>query len=129
MATEPVTTADPDKPLERRVDSIEAEQKRQGGILDTIAAKLGAGAAPAAPGPPAPGAGPVSAAAMEGEIQRRVREEIQAADQRRAAEQAETKWKDGVNKTLEAVRRERAPREPETGVRAAVQRLVIGRQK
>lgn len=124
------TTADPDRPLEKRVDGIEAEQKRQGGMLEQILAKVGGGQAPAAPGGTDPAAGgPVSAAAMQGEIAQRVREEIQLADQRRAAEQEETKWKDGVNQTLEKIKRERAPREPETGVRAAVQRLVIGRQK
>jgi hypothetical protein len=126
MADDPVTTADPPGDIDARVNRIEAEQKRQGGLLEQIAAKLGGTSAPPAPGPAAAAGG---AALDMAAIQQQVRSEIQEADRRRAAEQNETRWRDDVNKTLESVKRERMPREPETGVRATVQRLVIGRQR
>lgn len=132
MATtnpDPPASSAPAAGLENRVDTIEQEQKRQGGMLEQILARLpgpGGGAQPpAGPGGTSPGqVGTVDLA----EIQRQVREEITAADRRRAAEQTETKWRDGVNETLERLRRERRPREPEQGVRGFVQRALIGRQ-
>jgi hypothetical protein len=127
MADDPVTTADPPGDISTRVNRIEAEQTAQRGLLEQILSKVGGGAAgPAAPAPaPAAGGAGLDMAA----IQQQVRSEIQEADRRRAAEQNETRWRDDVNKTLESVKRERMPREPETGVRATVQRLVIGRQR
>lgn len=117
--------------LEGRVDTIEKEQKRQGGMLQQILDRLpgsnGGGGAPPAGGAPAPtsGTGVVDLAA----IQQQVRDEIQQADQRRANEQKETKWRDDVNAAVEHIKRERRPREPEQGVRGLVQRMIIGRPR
>jgi hypothetical protein len=115
---------------DQRLAAVEAEQKRQGGVLDQILGRLPG--APAGPGGPTPPAAPAGPAGGPGgvdiaSIQQQVRDEIAAADQRRQAEQKETKWRDDVTKTLERLHRERQPREPETGVRAMVQRMLIGR--
>lgn len=130
--TDPAPPAGQDAGLASRVSTIEDEQKRQGGMLEQILARLpGQGGAPAGGaggtgGAPAGGAAaPLDLAA----VQQQVRDEIAAADKRRAAEQAETKWRDDVNGVIAGLRRERQPREPETGVRAAVQRMLIGRQQ
>jgi hypothetical protein len=124
------TTSTADAPagdLSARVGRIEAEQAAQRGLLEQIRDRLGGGQAPAAPaaGPAGPGGAPADPAAIIAQVRR----ELTEADQRRAAEQAETKWKDGVNQTLDKLKRERAPREPEAGVRAMVQRMLIGRQR
>lgn len=130
----PAPPADPktDAPIDQRVSAIEQEQKRQGGMLAQILDRLpGAPAGPGGPTPPAaPAGGPGTPGQVDiGAIQQQVRDEIAAADQRRAAEQKETKWRDDVTATLAKLRRERQPREPETGVRAMLQRMVIGRQQ
>lgn len=131
MGADPVTHADPPAGLEGRVGAIEAEQRAQRGILEQIRDRLGGGPASAAPGQGAPAAGSAAAAGpdLAAAIAQQVRDEITAADQRRAAEQKETRWKDDVTQTLDKIKRERAPREPETGVRARVQRMIIGRQR
>lgn len=128
-APDPTTTADPPGgDLSARVGRIESEQAAQRGLLEQIRDRLGGGQAPApgqAPGQaPAPGQ-PADPAT----ITQQVRAEIAAADARRQREQAETKWKDDVTQTLDKLKRERSPREPETGVRALVQRALIGRQR
>lgn len=125
------TTADPPAAgtVEQRVGQLETEQREQRGLLEQILTRVSGGQAPAPAAPAPPAGGPArSPADLAAEVRRQVLQEIQDADRRRAAEQAETKWRDDVNTTLEKVRREKAPREPETGVRAVFQRMVIGRQ-
>lgn len=122
------TTADPPAgDLSARVGRIESEQAAQRGLLEQIRDRLGSGQAPA-PGP-APAAPAATQAPDPATIVQQVRGEIEAADRRRKAEQAETKWKDDVTQVIDKLKKERAPREPETGVRAAVQRALIGRQQ
>lgn len=129
MSTNPTTTAEPPAgDLSDRVGRIEAEQAAQRGLLEQIRDRMPGGQAPAAGAPaagaPAPGQAPDAATIVQ-----QVRAELAAADQRRAAEQSETKWKDEVTKTLDKLKKERSPREPETGLRAMVQRALIGRQR
>lgn len=129
-ATEHTTTADPPAgDLSARVGRIEAEQAAQRGLLEQIRDRLGSGQAPGKAAAPAGGAPAAGQAPDPATIAQQVRAEIAAADQRRAAEQRETKWRDDVTQTLDKLKRERAPREPETGLRAMVQRALIGRQR
>lgn len=123
------TTGDPppsNAELENRLDRVEGalgriEQAITGGARgDGHAGQTGQG-----PGGAPGGQGAVDAAA----IQRQVLEQIQEADRRRAAEQTETKWRDGVNAVVDTLRRERMPREPETGLRGVLQRALIGRPR
>jgi hypothetical protein len=132
MADNPGTTTTADAPpaggeLDTRVSDIEREQKEQRGILEQVLSIVkggggGGGQAPAA-GPSSP-AGPVDI----GAIQQQVRDEIAAAEERRKRDAAERGWREEVTAVVERVKRERTPREPETGPRAALQRLLIGRQ-
>lgn len=130
MANDPTTTppepgGHPDGDLGARVGKIETEQREQRGILEQVLAAVkpggGGGQAPAPAGSPAPGTVNIGA------IQQQVRQEIEAADRRRAAEAAEKGWREEVTAVVETVKREKTPREPETGPRAFVQRLLIGR--
>lgn len=122
------TTSDPpasNAELEGRLDRVEGtlgriEQLLTGARGGGQTGQTGQGSSGAAPGGQA-----VDAAA----IQRQVLEQIQEADRRRAAEQTETRWRDSVNQAVEAIRRERQPREPETGLRGVLQRMVIGKQR
>lgn len=122
----PAPPADPPADTSARMTKIEQEQARQGGMLEQILNRLGGQGQGGTP--PAPGGGSGAGGVDLATIQQQVRDEITAADNRRAAEQKETKWKDDVNNALEQVKRERQPREPEAGVRGVVQRLLIGRQ-
>ena len=121
------TTADPpaEGKLGERVEKIENEQREQRGILDQILAKVSGGKGPDNPAP-SPSGGAVQAVSPV-DIQAQVRKEIADADARRQREQDETKWRDEVSRTVEQVKREHQPREPEAGPRGFLQRLTIGR--
>lgn len=101
-----------------RLKAMEDEQRRQGALLERIAAGGGAGTPAAVPDKPE---------AKPASLAEQVRQEIAAADERRKAEESEKTWRADVNETLEKVRAEHAPREPEKGFRATLQRLLIGR--
>jgi hypothetical protein len=102
-----------------RIANLEREQQRQGHLLEKIAAGMGA-AGPAA-GPAAAGETPPPLSLAD-----QVRKEIADADQRRKSEEDEHTWRAGVTDMVEQLKAERAPREPEKGVRARVQRALFG---
>lgn len=112
--------------LDQRVGAIETEQREQRGILDKVLAAV-TGGAPAAAGPAAgaaAGAAPPDAASIAAQVRR----EIAEADQRRQVQDEDKRWRDDVTQVVERVKQESAPREPETGFRGRLQRLVIGKQ-
>jgi hypothetical protein len=119
----PAPTADPAPPAgdAARIDRIEAVQREQGQVLQQVLAAVSGGRGPA--GGPAPQGEP-----QAGDIAAQVRREIQDADQRRKREEDEATWRAGVTEVIEKVKAEKAPREPETGFRARVQRLVVGKE-
>jgi len=108
-----------------RMDRIEATQAEQGGMLEKILERL-----PGKPEDPPTGTAPAGAAGnAPADIQATVRQEIAAAEQRRAAEakaKGEDDWRKSVDETLEVVKAERAPREPDTGFRGRLRKFTIG---
>lgn len=103
-----------------RLDKVEAEQARQGGMLETILHRVSGGAQgqpPAGPGGQAPAGDAASIAAQ-------VRKEIAEADQRRKAEEDDKTWREGVTQTVEQLKAEQAPRDPEKGLRGLLQRAI-----
>ena len=130
-AQQPAATAPPAQPqgqgeampkaVDDRFKAIETTQQQQGSLLEKIAAAV----VPGDGGGQPPAAGP---AAPDGRsLAQQVREEIDAANERRAAEEGEKTWRDGVNQVVEKVRAESAPREPEKGFRARAQRALFGK--
>lgn len=123
----PAPTADPAPPTgaDARIDRIEATQREQGAVLGRLEQLLTGGARPqgqhAAPGQPQGQPQPADIAAQ-------VRREITEADQRRRAEEDDATWRAGISETVEKLKTERAPREPQTGWRATLQRLVVGKE-
>lgn len=113
--------------IEDRVSGLEAEQRRQGGVLDQILARLPGGKAPAAAGPadPAPAAGGKSVAEQ-------VREGIEALERERAAEAEGKANRDARTSHEERLRalEERSPAEtaatPVGAFKAAAQRVMFG---
>jgi hypothetical protein len=120
----PAPTASPAPPAgaDARIDRIEATQREQGAVLGRLEQLLTGGAGPqgqhAAGGPAQPQAGDIAA---------QVRQEIMDADQRRRAEETDATWRAGVTESIEKIKAEIAPREPQTGFRATLQRLIVGK--
>ena len=120
---QPPNTAEP---LAERVGAIEAEQQRQGGILERIEQALSKGDGPKDPGnssPTSPDTGPGSVA----EQVRKGVEEIEAEKQRKAdaeaRENADKAWRASVDERLP----ERKPSEPATGRKAKLQARLFGK--
>lgn len=125
--------ADPPKDDERmaKIEAEQAEQKatlaEHGGMLTKILDRLPGGEAK--PDPTSEGTTSQPSTASPVDIQGEVRREIAEA---RAREQAEAKakgdadWRASVDEVLETVKAEKAPREPQTGVRGKLQRMLIG---
>ena len=111
-----------DAPVDARLDRLEKTQEQQGKLLETIAAAVTGGGAAA----PAAGAAPDGAPAASQGLAQIVRQEIADADQRRRAEETDEQWRKGVDEVVEHVRAERAPRDPERGLRGRAQRLLFG---
>lgn len=131
--TEPDPKADPpaDPPagkgtaVDERMDRIEATQAEQGGMLKTILDRL-PGKAPDRPTAPD---GPSSGSSDPTDIQGTVRREIAEAEERRKAEakaKGDEDWRKSVDEALEVVKAEKAPREPQTGVKGRLQRAMFG---
>lgn len=136
--TEPDPKPDPkpdgEPPDGDRMSKIEAEQAEQkatlaehGGMLTKILDRL-----PGKPPDPAPAPGdppPKGPNAPPEDIQGTVRREIEAAN-KRAADEAKAKgeadWRASVDETLEKLKPETAPREPQAGVRGRLQRAMFG---
>jgi hypothetical protein len=118
------TAADPAPPsnADARLDRLEQTQRQQGQVLERILSAVG-GQPPA--GQHAAPAGQAQPSA--GDIAAQVRQEIADADQRRKAEEDEKTWRAGVTEQIEKLRAENAPREPETGLRARLQRAIVGK--
>jgi hypothetical protein len=117
--------------LDERFRKIEQAQAEQGGMLEKILDRLPGGDAK-----PDPTAGPVADAANgptsppASDIQATVRREIEEAKARQEAENRaknEADWRKSVDETLEALKPEKAPREPQTGLRGRLQRLTVGK--
>jgi hypothetical protein len=107
-----------------RITAIEQTQRQQGQVLDRVLAAVTGGAAPAGQH-----AGAADAQQAPANIAEQVRREIADADQRRKAEEDERTWRAGVTEVVEKVKAEKAPREPETGVRATLRRIIIGKEE
>jgi hypothetical protein len=109
-----------------RLDRVEATQREQGAVLGRIEQLLRGGRGQGDGGGQGQQQG--TAQPSPGDIAAQVRQEIADADQRRQAEEDERTWKAGVNEVIEKVKQENAPREPETGVRARLQRWLVGKE-
>ena len=135
QAPPPPPAADPPAPpstppagsgLEGRVDGIEAEQKRQGGLLEQILGRL-PGSKPE--GGPGPAADPAPAGKSVAE---QVRAGIEALERERAAEAETTANKTAREDYAARIKalEERAPAEtvanPAGALRARAQRIVFG---
>jgi hypothetical protein len=126
---QPDPPADP--PAPDRLDQIEAEQAAQkatldehGGMLSKILDRLPGkpDADPPAPGDPAKPDAPV-------DLQAAVRKEIADARARQEAEdkaKGEADWRTRVDETLERLNPEKPPREPQTGIKGRMQRMMFG---
>lgn len=118
----------PAQPTEQqRLAAIETEQQQQRGLLQSILDKLPG--KPAADPAPAPGGGQPA----PGDVQTLIQRELDAAEQRRQAEAAtaaDGAWRARVTAAAERVEQlkpERAPGEPQTGLRGRLQRFTVGR--
>lgn len=124
------------KTLDERFGKIEAEQSRQGGVLQQILDKLPGGQPPptdagAGVGPAGSGSadrGPAGPPDIQGIVQR----EIAAAEQRRAEQDKaradqQSQTEQTVKEMIEKLRPEQTPREPQTGLRGRLQRITIGK--
>lgn len=109
-------------PADDRLTRLEATQREQGQMLERVLQAVGGGA-PAQGQHAAPGQGQPQAA----DIAAQVRREITEADQRRKAEETDATWRAGVTEAVEKLKAENAPREPQTGWRARLQRAVVGK--
>jgi hypothetical protein len=123
-----MTDQDPEGPeydqTEQRLSAMEAEQERQGGLLQQILGRLpgkGAAAPTGGPSPAAPDAGQDI-----GELVRKGVAEIQAKQQADADAAAAQQQADDWRKSVDARLAERRPAEPVTGVRARMQRALFG---
>lgn len=114
------------------IEQIQQEQREQRGLLEQLLTRLpGAdnNAGQGAQGGKSTGAAaPATPGLNIGQIQEEVRRQIQETDQRREQDKAERDWREQVTATVEQVRQERQPREPQTGVRAVLRRALIGRE-
>jgi len=134
-AADSSTAQDPEagriQALDDRFGAIETEQREQRGILDKVLAAVTPGGDAAPPGGHAAGSGAASGAAPlpspAAAIAQQVRDEIAAADARRAQQDADKAWRDDVTATVEKVKAEQQPRPPQTGIRARLQRAMIGK--
>lgn len=126
------TTADDDREagrirsLDERFKSIEDKQDRQQSTLERILDVLPGGHA----GDDDQGAEPAAAAEpgqRSGGIGAEVRRQIAEADERRKAEEADAGWRKGIEDAIEALKPERAPREPQAGARGRLQRILFGK--
>lgn len=115
--------------LDARFGRLERAQAEQKTTMEAILSKLGGGSpAGAGSGQGQPGGG---STVDLGSIQDEVRAQISQADARRAKEEGDARdkaWRDGVDAEIEKVRAERQPREPESGLRARMGRLMFGRR-
>lgn len=109
------------------IEQIQREQREQRGMLEQLLNRLpGSSTPPAASSATTTGTG--STAGLDiGSIQDTVRRQIDEADRRREEDKKERDWREDVTKTVEAVKAERLPREPQTGVRALLRRAMYGR--
>lgn len=125
----PAPTASPAPPAgaDGRIDRLEATQREQGQVLQRIEGLLTGGGAPAQGQHAAPAQGQGQGQPQAGDIAAQVRREITEADQRRKAEENDATWRAGVSEAVEKLKAERAPREPETGWRARLQRAIVGK--
>lgn len=123
------TTADASATADERMDRLEATQREQGGMLEKILDRLPGGEPKADPASPS---APATGTADPADIQATVRREIAEANERAAAEaraKGDEEWRKHVDETLETVKAERAPREPQTGVKGKLQRAMFGVDK
>jgi hypothetical protein len=124
----PAQGAQQDAGADTRMDRLEATQREQGAVLERVLAAVTGGSA-GAHAAPAQGQGQGQQAPPNpAEIAAQVRREIGEADQRRRAEEDDKTWRAGVTEVIEKVKAENAPREPETGFRARLQRFVVGKE-
>lgn len=118
--TPPAPAPGPPPPdADARIGRLEAEQARQGGLLEEIKAALtgrGGGSNPPAPEP----AQDAAAQVREG-VAKIERERAEAADAA-AAGQADKDWRANVERQLA----ERKPGEPATGRKAKLRRFLVG---
>jgi hypothetical protein len=96
------------RPIEARVDSIEEEQRRQGGLLERILASV-SGSAPAAP----PAAQEATAARLGGPVD--VREEVRQELARAEADRAREAEHESLRQTVARLS-ERTPEPPQRKV-------------
>jgi hypothetical protein len=108
-----------------RLDRLEQTQREQGAVLERVLAAVTGGAAGAHA---APGQGQQQGQPSAAEIAAQVRSEIADADQRRKAEEDDKTWRASITEVIEKVKAENAPREPQAGFRARLQRFVVGKE-
>jgi hypothetical protein len=109
-----------------RLDRLESVQREQGAVLERVLAAVTGGGSHVAPAPA--GGGQAQGQPSPAEIAAQVRKEIADADQRRKAEESDATWRAGVTEVIEKVKAETAPREPQTGWRARLQRAIVGKE-
>ena len=109
------------KALDDRFKVLEDKQRQQDGILQQILDRVTKGGTPGTGDASGAGATPAS-------IAQQVRDEMKAADERRAREAKDQGWREDVTQQLEKLKSERSPREPEAGLRGQLQRAIFGRQ-
>lgn len=128
-APPPAAGAEGEKTDHERIGAIEAEQQRQGGVLDKIVGMLG-GAGPKAgtsqgsgteSGSP-PASLSVAEQVRQGVAEIRAREKQEADD--KAAQDEDSAWRKSVDDRLA----ERRPDAPLTGRKSRFQRALFGRQ-
>lgn len=110
------------------IEDIQREQREQRGMLEQLIARIPGGKTIS----PDPGTSTATTAGGTpgldiGSIQDTVRRQIDEADRRREADKQERDWREDVTKTVETIKAERLPREPQTGVRALLRRAMYGR--
>jgi hypothetical protein len=114
--------------LEDRVGALEGDVAETKGMVAKILERLPGG--DPQPGP-APASGSGAPAGQPADIQSLVRQEIADAKERQAAEdraRGDADWRSKVDQTLESLKPEKPPREPQTGLRGRLQRATIGKQ-
>ena len=122
--TEPGTEEGRITSLDDRFGRIEAKQAEQDGVLNKLLEHVQGGGRGDGQGEPA--GQQVTYADFAGQVQA----EIKAAEERRAAEdkaKGDADWRTGVDDAIEKLKTENTPREPQTGAKGRLQRLMFGR--
>jgi hypothetical protein len=124
----PATEPPKGEPLAERVGAIEAEQQRQGGILERIEQALAG--SPKASGTPSTGPTPDGGTTGGLSVAEQVRQGVEEIEARKAKEAADAAaadadkaWRASVDERLP----ERKPSEPATGRKVRLQERLFGR--